>query len=378
MNKRKTVWRLWLLCAALWGNALWSHGQKLTFRSEYMKAAVERLRIGGTADTLKPGYTTLRLKGRRVCLNINREWQVDYIGMPLFDRRMKVLQPSPVYNYLEYALLDRVFHVSKNPFANKDLKCVEGKWSDWERVTEKTPVSINNYDDKVYEVTWTLDGGRRLRLRFPLKYDMMANSSRKEMTDNFVSDLVKAVRPHVKKNKPEACGDAADREPAGDGAFYVCKGGCYLQKGINGDTYYTKAEKGKPRLLYSAEYPMESLANMFLSADTAYKSKPLWVDIVRDDFRKETVKCDIRRLTELAQSQGCTPYFALAEADDDAYECWLYMCNNAAGYVHLFKLTGTTKTVVSYRPMQVKAYLYLPTANIKNVWNDRLTDKNKK
>ena len=368
-----------LLCMALSGIAHWCHGQKVTFHSDYMRAAVEKLQIGGMADTLQSGYTTLRVKGRRVCLNIDKERQVDYIGMPLFDRRMKVLQPSPVYNYLEYALLDRVFRVSKNPFANKDLKCVEGKWSDWEKVTEKTPVIIDNHEDKVYEVTWTLGAAKKLRLRFPLKYDMMANSSRKEMTANFVRDLGKEVcRPSAKTGKADVHAAMDDMELSADGMFYVRKADHYLQKSINGDTYYRKTAEGKARLLYDRDYPMESVANMFLSEDSTYKGRVLLMDVVRDDFRKETVRCNICQLMQLASRQGCTPYFGLAEADDDAYECWLYLCNSGAGYVHLFRLTGLTKAAVSYSPMQVKAYLYLPTATIRNVLNDKITNRNKK
>lgn len=376
---RKKMSGCLLLCMVLWGVARWCHGQKVTFHSDYMRAAVEKLRIGSMADTLRTGYTTLKVKGRRVGLNINRERQVDYIGMPLFDRRMKALQPSPVYNYLEYALLDRVFGVSENPFANKDLKCVEGKWSDWEKVTEKTPVIIDNHEDKVYEVTWTLGAAKKLRLRFPLKYDMMANSSRKELTANFVRDLGKeANRPGVKTGNADICPAIDDMELSADGMFYVRRAGHYLQKGINGDTYYRKTAGGKARLLYDRRYPMESMANMFLSEDSTYKKRVLQMDVVRDDFRKESVRCNIYQLMQLAGRQGCRPYFGLAEADDEAYECWLYLCNTAAGYVHLFRLTGLTKAAVSYRPMQVKAYLYLPTANIRNVLNDNITNRNKK
>ena len=78
------------------------------YKTDRLRKAVEVLGVKVAADSLMPD-TTLSLvarDGRPVCLRTDPMGAVEHVGAPLFSELMRLLQPSPVYDFLEYAVLN--------------------------------------------------------------------------------------------------------------------------------------------------------------------------------------------------------------------------------------------------------------------------------
>ena len=87
-----------------------------TFKAERLKKAVEVLGLQIVKDSLMPD-TTLSLKskdGRSVCLRTDLMGEIEHVGIPLFNDIMRFLQPSPVYDFLEYAALNWKYKINPN------------------------------------------------------------------------------------------------------------------------------------------------------------------------------------------------------------------------------------------------------------------------
>ena len=95
--------RLLLLTLALLLSSLILSAQN--YKTDRIRKAVQVLDLHVEGDSLMPEETVLlKIKdGRKICLRTNSMGEVEHIGIPLFNDVMRILQPSPVYDFLEYA-----------------------------------------------------------------------------------------------------------------------------------------------------------------------------------------------------------------------------------------------------------------------------------
>ena len=122
----------------------WSYAettsQNVTFRSETLATAAKVLELA-QLDTLPQG--TSYVAHGDVMLSLSRYTnRIEHIGRRLFAPQLRQLNPSPVYDYLEYAWLDHTFKLSDNPFLYQNLKFEDGNWKQLEQVTDSVPFSV--------------------------------------------------------------------------------------------------------------------------------------------------------------------------------------------------------------------------------------------
>ena len=81
------------------------------YKAERLRKAVQILNLQVPTDSLMPEqtYKLMSNNGRQVCLRTDPMGVVEHIGLPLFDERMRLLQPSPGYDFLEYAVLNKKY-----------------------------------------------------------------------------------------------------------------------------------------------------------------------------------------------------------------------------------------------------------------------------
>ena len=77
------------------------------FKASHLKKAAMKLKIDSVAfstDTL-PATKQLKVGEQIVTLRKDEKGVVEHIGIPLFAEEMRQLQPSPIYDYLEFTVL---------------------------------------------------------------------------------------------------------------------------------------------------------------------------------------------------------------------------------------------------------------------------------
>ena len=357
-----------LLCCS----TLCTAGGQVRYRSESIKAAVTKLGLAKAVDTLKAGYTLLSYNGRRLCISVNAEREVDHIGIPLFSRQMRNLQPSPIYNYLEYAMLDHQYAISASPLTYRDLKFKKGGWMELGKMGDTADVSIYNIDGKHYRVLWKTGQKTVAEVMFPIQYEQLESSTHKELEENFVHDM-KHKKDLVPQHVAEPSMETLELVYAdGDERFYKRNGATLFADYITANTfYYTKDSKG-PTLLNDHRYPGETICNMLLTGGVGGERLEMELVVMRQDFSRDTLVTSVAQLARLLMESGCKNYFGLKKSTKTELAFSLYAANRQSGYVHLIMFDNVPQDILqSKRRLRAMAYLYIPISNIKEMFADK-------
>ena len=81
--------------------------------------------------------------------------EIEHIGIPLFNEIMRLLQPSPVYDFLEYAVLNWKYKINPNQLYLSKVIFKKGGWESLlQGQLKESECFIENRNDKLYIVTW--------------------------------------------------------------------------------------------------------------------------------------------------------------------------------------------------------------------------------
>ena len=284
-----------------------------TFKASHLQRAYEKLHLN-SASANRSGLT-IRTSG---------DGTIEHIGIPLFSDEMRRLLPSPIYDYLEFALLDHKYHINENMLQQQKIRFHNGSWGDLETIRPSDNCTIDNRDDKWYIVKWTRDNRSQLTVVVPIDYELLSNSTRKEMEQDFSR--------HLKQYQPKP----------------------------------GRSEGPAPLLKGSA--PKEALSSILLSSNASVQAT-LSLELLYAGFRKETVKVSLPQWMGFCRSVGCTPYYIYEGANGDQASAMLLMYNRSEGYVHLLHLHAPVSLLEAREQnYQGKVYMFIPTNNVTDLF----------
>ena len=99
----------------LFSNFAWSQ----TFKDSHIQKAYEKLQLGSNPQLMKS-----------LSVRTDDNGVIEHIGFPLFAQKMRTLLPSPIYDYLEYAMLDHKYHINDNTLQHQKIRFLKGNWND--------------------------------------------------------------------------------------------------------------------------------------------------------------------------------------------------------------------------------------------------------
>lgn len=280
------------------------------------------------ASHLQKAYETLRLGERDrsdLIIRKSSDGIIEHIGIPLFSSEMRTLLPSPIYDYLEFALLDHKYQINKNALQQQRIRFFKGSWEEMERITPSDVCTIDNRDDKWYIVRWSRNNQEILSVVVPIDYELLANSNRREMEQDFSRNL-KRYQPATKQTA-----------------------------------------SAKRRL--NASQPKETLSDILLTADHASVQVSLSIKFLYAGFYKETISVTLPQWMGFCHSEGCTPYYIYEGANNDQASAMLLMYNRSEGYAHLLHLYAPISQLESTtQNYQGKVYMFIPTNNVADLY----------
>jgi len=345
-----------------------------TFATTQLQHTAKHLGLN-RLDTLKDGTTILRYKGQRLSVR-KQDGRVESIGRRIFSPQLRKDNPLPIYDYLEFAYLDKLYKVSDNPLLYTDLRFTKGSWADMAAVGESTPCSISMTEDKHYSVSWTDEGGRTIAaLTFPVDYERLAMTSRRELERNFISDL-KAYR----RTAPAApAAPDKDKMESDDGKLWTLPGGTYLMNAINSDTYYVIDRKQQLQPLWYVKNPARSTRNLFCVSDPLFDQATISIRFTMYDMSVEEVKVGLPDFLDFCRQKGCEPYVGIESFDDQEVKASVFMYDRASGYDHIFTVTIPARQVgASKCHVSARGSLYAPTTNVTSLFYEFDQGKNTK
>ena len=100
------------------------------YKADRLRKAVEVLGLQIVADSLMPDTTIFMPSkdGRTVCLRTDPMGEIEHVGIPLFNDVLRLLQPSPVYDFLEYAVLNWKYKINPNLLYLSKVMFKVGSW----------------------------------------------------------------------------------------------------------------------------------------------------------------------------------------------------------------------------------------------------------
>ena len=349
-----------LLCCTCFSVSI-AYSQEFT--ASHLEKAAKKLNIVAWLSGSSRVDTT-SVGGQRIVARKNADGQVEHIGIPLFNAYMRSMQPSPIHDYLEFAALDKKFHVSENTLQLNRLQLSKGSWDQLYQMGDTVACTIHCLADKVYVVSWQMDGKDILELSFPVDYELLANSSRRELEVRFVKDLRAFKMPQHPQQLPL---DTTSLKAYAVKNVFVREGQSYVIPAITSHTYYTKAPSGYA-LLSDPGQPAQTMANMLLQP-SAFPKVSASLSFAMSTYQEETVNIDYLQLYQYCVANGCEAYFGYEGTADGMASGTLLMHNRQSGYNHIFYIQ-CPQSQVGQPDAQLKGrgYIYTPATNVKTLF----------
>ena len=254
------------------------------YKADRLRKAVDVLGLQIVPDSLLPDTTfSLSAKdGRIVCLRTDPMGAVEHVGVPLFSDMMRLLQPSPVYDFLEYAVLNWKYKVNPNQLYLSKVIFKTGSWETLLRNRlNECECFIENREDKLYIVTWKRDDKEIAIVGIPIEYELLNNDTRRNMERAFIKDLGNSS-PSVAKPNPAVVSEES-LSIYGTGGLFVIPGRSYIIDLLNQNVYYKlttvyetadtvinkktvtmSMEAVLPVVVIDPDFPAETFANLMM------------------------------------------------------------------------------------------------------------------
>ena len=338
------------------------HAQEYEYATSQLQKAAQKLNISGMLSE-KSLTDTLFIKEQRIIVRKDQQGRIEHIGIPLFNAYIRNIQPSPIHDYLEFAALDKKFHVSENTLQLNKLVFSKGNWEKLYQLGDSCACTINNLGDKTYVVQWMKNNQVVLEISFPVDYELLANSNRREMETKFIKDL--KVYKGSDNNAQQDVDTTQLKRHAIQGV-YVKEGHNYIINAITSNTYYTISHK-EAKLVYDNNHIAESMSNLLI-APAALPQAPITLSFTLSTYREESMSIDYGQLYNFCIASGCEPYFGYEGITDGMASGTLIMHNKQSGYNHIFYIQCPAKEIGNKEPhLKGTGYIYIPSSNIKNL-----------
>jgi hypothetical protein len=271
------------------------------YRTSLLRQAATTLGIERQIAKVGKGTTTqvVTPSGTTVCVRIDSNGIVEHIGLPLFNDMMRKQTPSPVYDCLEYAALDRSAIHTENDLLLQKIKFYKGSWQTILNILPTDACSITNQSNKYYQLIWSRNGSETVNIVVPVDYELLSVCNRREIEKNFVHNIPR----HHTTSKSALSNDI--------------------------DPQLAKAD--------------------------------LNLDISLSSYARKTVSVTLRQWISYCESQGCTTSIKYDDSDETVIKGYVLSRNDTMGYHHLLELTWTMEDLSQSSPkIKGKALLFIP------------------
>ncbi len=352
-----------------------------TYKADRLRNAVDILGLQIAGETLMPD-TTISLKakdGQFVILRTDPMGRVEHVGIKLFDDMLRLLQPSPVYDFLEYAVLTWKYKVNKNQLYLSKVIFKKGGWETLLRESLNDCVcSIENHADKLYVITWKRRNIDVAIVGIPIEYELLNNDTRRNMERAFVENLENSSP--VSFRPKSAVVSEESLSIYGTEGLFVIPGNSYIIDLLNQNVYYKlktiyeatdtiinkkpvtmTLEAVLPVVVVDQEFPAETFANLMMCDDQSVPDVTIDLDFHLSNYHRKRLLIPLSQLKLFCRQQGCKFFFACDGVQKENVRGVMFASNLPKGYNHLFSLRVPKEQLLSSNPIiQADVYLYIP------------------
>ena len=298
--------------------------------------------------------TVVALDGYNVRI-VKKDSLVSHAGLYLFADNMKKALGKELLGFIEEALLAKSMKIDDERYDR--LSITSGSIGDFRHLSPDSACTVNNNNAKTRTVEWPL-AEKLLAVTIPINYDIAAKGTRTDI-ENALIAKIKAF--NGKRNEYGKI-DSTLLEEYGEAGF-VYTGNTYLNKYITRNVYLN-TDSISP--LWDADYPLESISNLFIMPSDAYGDMPVELTILKHEYgEKESFKVSLNQLLAACEDEGCVAYWGVEKFEDGVLEGALFLYNQPMGYDHTVKvLCRPAEVIAEGAEITARAGLFIPTNNI--------------
>lgn len=291
----------------------------------------------------------------------------------LFTEQLRPMLSPVIANFIERYLYERVnLDADANEAQRKmnfdEVKCTFPlQNAELEKLKTADGLSVIIDKGKVYTVSWYSGENLIGEITFPVSYNLIT------FTDKIKSynDLVARLRQSTKRSN-SSVPTFVGTEPASNSATFKHQGAEFYLGHLEANTYLDSIT-GRP--LWTAQYPAESLANLFVY-ERPVADVTATVATVAYNGKSEDIDIPLHKLREIMNETGCSPYFGVSEINNKTgeIEALVVYHNPDLAYLHKMEVTLNPNNVWGKdgKPyIHIRLMPYIKLHNLTNLWGER-------
>ena len=296
------------------------------YKYSHLQKAARELHLDTCLAAMSPSSVMdiTAYDGQRLLAWKDKDGWITHIGIPLFTQEIRILRSSPIYNYLEYALLDYRYGISENTLQHRKITFRNGSWDKLLTVKPTDDCSISNIDDRYYLVSWNRNDEELIAVLIPIDYELLSNSNRREMEHNFVRDLKGFVQADT------------------------------IEKLV---------------LLTDSVLPSDSVPSLLIAPRDTDRQSELLMKVLYADYHRDTLQITVRQLLAFCQANGCVASYMSEGVENGIAAGMILLFNKSEGYAHLVSLRcpldALSEKIVSFIG---ELFMYIPISNITTLF----------
>lgn len=361
MIRKNSLCGVWMV-ALLWGCLLPLFAGQPRFATERLRGMADVMALEGL-DTLaaaadyRSGYT---YNGRPLHITTNPWGEVSHIGYRLFDPGLSIVQPSPVYNFLERYLLelDLPSDISRSLRLERDQVYVQGSLNILASLDGTEEFVIDRRPYLKYRVYWTSGGKELLSLSFNMECQLLMGCIIAEQEKNLVRDLRRTLPYSVAMPDKPVRGELTKADD-----FYILHGRNYMQDHIRNDLFFRKAGE-RFVLVEDTEHPLQAISDILL---TGQSTKDYKLDVCLDKYGYKTEGFTVtwKQWVAFCKEEGCEFFFGVKSRTDEAIVGTFFAVNDQMGYNHMMNVTFPLSLLEGGDgQLAARLYAYIPLHNV--------------
>lgn len=326
-------------------------------------------------SSLPTGYSDAGMySGKALCVGIDNSRRVFHVGYKLFATEMKIKYPSEVYDFLERYLLELDCvnsEVILRQYLDDDgVVIVDGNLSNVKKITTSTSFSFTRAENLYYEIQWKDSGKTLLKLRFPINFELLLGTRKKELENIFQSII------SVESRNISHSSSTPRLEMMEDGCFRSSPVETYQLEELSTAEYYERGDGNTFIPIYDDSQPIYSLCNMF----HGLTDNDCTLNIKQNlyGYKNKNFSVALSQWINYCTSKKLRIYTCAIEDDEKPENLKVMVIAQSVdlAYNHLLTVE-VPKDFMTTGKKAFKASLnaFIPTHNIKNIYQETVNKK---
>ena len=320
------------------------------------------------------------IKGKSLIVTYNQKQEITHLGISLFSNESKMLINAPVCNFIERLMLElileksgdgvkRILNRYKINIAKNGITYGTRTFTSLNQVLEeiRDPVDFSLHRTKEqFAAVWKFNQDNQLVVSFPATRDLIFGTDKKESDEMLNYALLednslcpkKQTADNVQLTEKDLTYDVKKN-------IFMKKGNEFALKFINSNTYYRKTGD-KFELLFSKDYPGESLCNLFLENNSNLNHT---LHITHQQYGNFSPDIDISLQKFLCFFHDEYDIFTAASvANPKELKLTVILNNRNYNYVHLLIINTPVENIFKDDGvLNANFYSNIPQQNLKNL-----------